>query len=345
MQGKSEKPQLTEETQDESPRRDFIQKAGLLIAGGVVGGGIGQAIAMSGGPSKEPHISPVDYSTIKYRDKYWNRDAMARIQGDLDFGKQKFGWYKGTVRGVVPGEKHKKLFGFEGFSFARLQDNGDGTYNKLLKEVGYYIDQDTGEVMDTYYNPYIDEEVKVVHIANDPFNYVISAFYPKPPSYGGLNADKTHDVPLILPFQEVGNNKVLLQKNIDLFYPSALTPDKWPRESPGKMTQVSEMFSYVFDKEDLANPEITGLQFSGNWGRLTPWLPWMLMGQEAQGHIYYDCIQGCYDNMDMVSPQVMAYAKKHHPDYFEAPTKWYGPSLSSLEHYALDQKPQKLKTK
>lgn len=345
MHDKFEKPPLVQDQHDRTSRRDFIQKASVLIGGGVASASIAPAMAMSKVPAEVPTASTVDYSTLKYSDNEWNRDVMARIQGDLDFGKQKFGWYKGSVRGVMPGEKHKKLFGFEGFSFTRLQDNGDGTYNKLLKEVGYYTDLETGDVMDTYYNPYIDEEVKVVHIANDPFNYVISAFLPKPPSYGGLNADKAPDIPMILPFQEVGDNKVLLQRSIDLFYPSALQPDKWPRESPGKMTQVTEMFNYVFDKEDLANPEITGLQFSGSWSRLTPWLPWMLMGQEAEGHIAYDCVQGCYDNMEMVSPQVLAYAKKNHSDYFEAPTKWYGPSLSSLEHYALEQTPQVLKTK
>ena len=179
--------------QDTASRRKFLQKAGMAIGGGVIGAGASQSIAMSNTPA-DPASLPVDYSTIKYNDNYWNRDAMARIQGDLEFGKQKFGWYRGTVRGIVPGEKHKKLFGFEGFSFARLEDNGDGTYNKLLREVGFYTDLETGEVMDEYYNPYIDETVPVVHIANDPFNYVISAFWPKPPSYGGLNND---DIPAL----------------------------------------------------------------------------------------------------------------------------------------------------
>lgn len=326
-------------------RRDFVRKAGILIGGGVAGASIGQAIAVTEKPAQAPN-NPPDYSTLKYNDNYWNRDTMARIQGDLEFGKQKFGWYKGTVRGVMPGRKNQKLCGFEGFSFARLQDNGNGTYNKLLREVGYYTDLETGEVLTEWLNPYTDELIKnVVHIANDPFNYVISAFFPKPPAYGGLNPDDIPDIPMILPWQEVGDNKVLLQSNIDLFYPSALQPDKWPRESPGVMTQVTEMFNYVFDKEDLANPEITGLQFSGSWNRLTPWLPWMLMGQEAEGHCHYDCVMGCYDNMDMMSPQVKAYAKKHHPLFFDAPTKWVDPSLSSLEHYALEQTPAPIKGK
>jgi len=226
-----------------------------------------------------------------------------------------------------------------------LQDNGDGTYNKLLREVGYYLDPRTGDVLDEWHNPYTDEKVKVVHIANDPFNFVISPFWPKPPSYGDLNAKnakKAPDIPMILPWTDTSNGKVLLQNGIDLFYPSALQPDKWPRESSGKMVRVSELFNYVFDRDDLANPEVTGLEFSGSWNRVTPWLPWMLMGQ-SEGHVIYNCLQGCYNSMDILSPKVRAYAEKHHPEYFNAPTKWEEPSWSSLEHYAHDQKPAPVK--
>jgi hypothetical protein len=339
MQDKADKA----DSKNINSRRDFIHKAGMLIGGGIAGASVGQAMAMSG-HSDEAKNNPVDYSTLKYNDNEWNRDAFARIMGDLDFGKQKFGWYKGTVKGVEPGKKIQDLFGFEGFSYARLQDNGDGTYNKLLREVGYYTDLKTGEVMDEYYNPYLDEMVKVVHIANDPFNHVITAFKPEPPSYGGLNKDKNpKKIPFIMPWTEVGNNKVLLQSNINLFYPSALQPDKWPRESSGKMNQTAEMFNYVIDREDLANPDITALEFSGAWSRITPWLPWMLMGQSA-GHISYDCVMGCYNNNDMMSPKIRAYAMKHHPTYFNAPTKWEDPSWSSLEHYAKEQTPAPVKT-
>ncbi|MFT2092754.1 DUF1838 family protein [Paraglaciecola sp. 2405UD69-4] len=338
MQDKSDKTV----PKSKNSRRDFIQKAGLLIGGGMAGASIGQAIAMGNNTGKV-NCEDVDYSTLKYNDNEWNRDAFARIMGDLDFGKQKFGWYRGTVKGVMPGQPIKDLFGFEGFSYARLKDNGDGTYQKLLREVGYYTDLKTGEVMDEYHNPYNDEKVKVVHIANDPFNHVISAFFPQPPSYGGINKDKKPPkIPFIMPWTEVGNNKVMLQNSINLFYPNALQPEKWPRESSGKMNQVSEMFNYVFDKEDLANPNITGLEFSGSWSRITPWLPWMLMGQSA-GHITYDCIQGCYNNTDMMSPKIRAYAKKHHPEFFNAPTEWAEPSWSSLEHYAHEQTPAPVK--
>ncbi len=323
------------------PRRDFMQKAALAIGTGVAGLGVGQALAM-GSKSSKPIVASPDFSTLDYKNNLWARDTMARIQGDLDFGKQKFGWYKGVVRSIIPNKKNQVLFGFEGFSYARLVDNGDGTYKKLLREVGYYTDLETGEVMETYKNPFTNEEVPVVHIANDPFNYVISAYYPKPPNYGGLNEAEAPDIPIYLPFQDTGNNSLLLQSNIDLFYPSALQPDKWPRESPGPMTRVSEMFNYVFDKEDVADNDKTALYFSGSWNRITPWLPWMLMDQ-APGHIHYDCVMGCYPDESLMSPKVRAYAEKHHPIYFDAPTEWKEPSLSSLEVYAIEQTPAPVK--
>lgn len=326
-------------TTDPILRRDFLQKTAMAIGAGALGLGAGQAIAMSGAsPTMKPNHTNANDNTLDYHNNYWARDALARLQGDLDFGKQKFGWYKGTVRAVRPGFKNQPFVGFEGFSYARLVDNGDGTYKKLLREVGYYTDLETGDVLDTFTNPFTNEKVKVVHIANDPFNYVIGPYYPKPPNYGGLNKKEAPDIPMYLPFQDIGNGQLLLQSNIDLFYPSALQPEKWPRESPGKMTRVSEMFNYVLNKADVADQSKTALYFSGSWNRITPWLPWMLMDQ-AEGHCHYDCVMGCYADESAMSPKIREYAEKHHPTFFSAPDKWEEPSLSSLEHYAREQKP------
>ena len=37
--------------------------------------------------------------------------------------------------------------------------------------------------------------------------------------------------------------------------------------------------------------------------------------------------------------KLLDYVEKHYPKYFEAPTKWEDPSLSSIERYSLEQKP------
>lgn len=274
---------------------------------------------------------------LNYNDPKWTRDAMARINGNLDFSKEKIGWYKGKAIGVVPGQKNIEICGFEGFSVARLIPLEGGAYRKLLREVGFYTDLRTGEILEELENPYTGEIVKTVPIANDPFNYTIEEFWPAPPSYGGLNEKKPPRVPMIKRWEEKGDT-VLMDSDIHLFYPSALQPDKWPRESPGKFTQVSEMFRYFLDRNQLGDPDNTSLEFFGTWSRITPWFPWLLMDQ-APGHCAYMCDMGAWDHWDFVPQYLIDAAKAIDPKYLSAPTEDYGPSLSSLEWYARQQTP------
>ncbi len=326
-----------------NPDRRHFMGAGLIAGGALLGGAAlglmpetSQA-AFGPGPKFDPRLPE------KYRDPEWNRDAYARLLGHMDFKSQKHGWYSGVVHGVRDGEAVKPLMGFEGYSAARLIDNGDGSYQKLLRETVFYKDLATGEVLEEFTNPYTNETVKVVPVYNDPFNHVIRTIFPQPPSYGGLNdEDKRPEFPFVLPWKVTESNTVTLASDIHLYYPSALQPDKWPRESGGKMNRVSEMFRFIIRREDIEDDSNLSVNYSGSWGRITPWLPWMLMGQ-APGHIYYQGTMGGFSNFDMVSPEVMAYGKKHFPKFFTAPDKWEDPSLSSLENYARQQTPAPVK--
>lgn len=300
--------------------------------------GAGVALTASACAVASPSTNTVKKPLVlDYKNNIWNREALARIQGNTDPTKEKFGWYKGKAIGVMPGRKNLDLVGFEGFSVARLLPLENGGYRKVLREVGFYTDLKTGEILEEFENPYTGETVPVVPIANDPFNFTITEFVPMPPTYGGLNKEKPPQIPLILNFSERGD-KVLLTSDIHLFYPSALQPDKWPRESPGKMTQVSEMFRYIIDPEQLGDPDNTSISFFGSWTRSTPWFPWMLMDQ-APGHCLYVCDQGAGDTMDLIPQRMLDAAAAIDPKYLSAPTEDYGPSLSSLEHYAIEQTP------
>lgn len=283
-------------------------------------------------PAKKPLV-------LDYKNPKWNRDALARIHGNLDFSKEKIGWFKGKAIGIVPGQKNTEVCGFEGFSVTRLIPLEGGAYRKLLREVGFYTDLKTGEILEEMENPYTGEIVRVVPIANDPFNFTIEEFWPEPPNYGGLNTEKPPRVPMLKKWQEKGDT-VLLESDIHLFYPSALQPDKWPRESPGKFTQVSEMFRYFIDRNQLGDPDNTSVEFFGSWVRITPWFPWLLMNQ-APGHMTYVCDQGAWDHWDYVPQNIIDAAKAIDPKFLSAPTEDYGPSLSSLEWYARQQTPAK----
>jgi len=280
---------------------------------------------------------------LAFNDPIWNRETRARLEGDTAPGKFVHGYATGIVHAVIEDKPVRPLFGFEVFSGIRVLRQPDGSYQRLCRELVFYRDLKTGEMMDTWDNVLTGEKVRVVDIANDPFNYVISEFFPDPPSYGGLNQDKPPKRPLLMKWDLLGDI-VSHDADIHLFYKNALDPAKWPRESSGPMNRVSELFRYFMRREDVENPELTHLPHSGVWARITPWLPWMLM-DGAPGHIYYMGKFSSIERPDMAPPAVLKRVQQRWPLYLTAPDKWVDPSLSSLENYTRTEKPQPPKAK
>ena len=314
----------------------LTRREGLGLAALTLGAAAMPAIAA---PAKQK----VKFATkIDFKDPIWNRDTYVRIDADIDPTKEKVGWLKGKAFGVRENEKVRPLFGVEGFSVVRTKRLDDGSYRRMLREIVFYRDLETGKIMENWHNPYTDENVRVVPIANDPFNFTIGEWAPQPPSYGGLNKDAPPRRPFLQDWEHGPEDTLILRTGIDMVYPNALQPDKWVRESSGPMNRVSEHFIYVVKRADVENPNLTHIQHSGSWSRITPWLPWMLMGQ-APGHIsYFTNFMTMPNGIADLPADIVAAARAHGPDgnkWLSAPTEDYGPSLSSLENYAREQKP------
>ena len=278
---------------------------------------------------------------LDLRTKEGTMEANGRIYGNTDAGVPKFGWYDGYVMGVAPGGPVKNICGFKGMSSAKLIPNeGKPGWRKVLREVGFYYDLKTGEILEEMINPYTEEKVRVVHVANDPFNQTIEPYYPPPPNYGGLNEQKEPmpQIPIILTWNVSGDERLLMERHIHLYYPNALKPSKWVRESSGPMNRVSEMFFFNMSLEDMQNPDLTSIEYSGTWGRITPWLPWLLMGQ-APGNVVYQTFMGGYDKLEDIPKDILDYTTQNYEKYLTPPPDDYGPSLSSLEMYAREQEP------
>ena len=276
---------------------------------------------------------------IDFTNPIWNRDTWSRIQGDLNPENQKIGDVRGVILGVKPGEKSKELCGFEAFLATRLVPQEDGTIRRLNKEVIFYTNPRTGEIIEEWTNPWTGEVVNVVQVANDPFNYTISEWLIlAPEDFGGDKKAEPRKIPLIFPWHQMSPTHLSLSTDMHLYYPNAMNPEKWVRESSGPMVQVSEMMRYCVPIAEIENPELTSVSFTGTWNRITPWMPWMLMGQEPGHTLYVGSMTGGPDH-SVISPQALAYAEKNYPQFLNAPTEDYGPSDSSLEIYARTQQP------
>ncbi len=289
-----------------------------------------------------PFVTEIDFTNPR-----WNRDAWARIQGDMNPENERFSACSGVVLGVKPGEKVKELCGFEVFLATRFLPLEDGNIRRINKEVIFYSDPRTGEIIETWTNPWTGEEVNVVQVANDPFNYTISdSLILAPEDFKSSDPEKSkpRKIPLIFPWREFGPDILSLATDMHLYYPNSLDPKKFVRESAGPMVQVTEMMRYNVSRADLENPELTAVPYAGTWVRVTPWLPWMLMGQEP-GHVIYNGAMIGGSDHSVIPVKTLAYAKKNYPDFLHAPTEDYGPSHSSLEIYSRTQEPVPVKGK
>ncbi|MBT4740826.1 MAG: DUF1838 family protein, partial [Rhodospirillaceae bacterium] len=189
---------------------------------------------------------------------YGNVEAYAKIGSNLDMKSTHYGWLDGYVMGVAPGGAIKTFCGFRGLGTTRLLPlEGEHGYRRLLREVVFYTDLETGEVLEEMENPFTGEKVRVVPVANDPFNRIIRESELSRPTFGGLNTDeKLEPKPFILNWKAFGD-RLMMERHINLYYPNALDPKKWIRESAGPMNQVTETYVYNMSLKDLQNPELT----------------------------------------------------------------------------------------
>jgi len=100
--------------------------------------------------------------------------ADQKVGCSLVDGKPAVYWWAGSMYSRVPGEKDRLLFKVEGMNVRAckaLHDEKRGYgYRSVSREVMFYLDPKTNEVLRKWQNPWTGEEVDVVHVANDPVN-------------------------------------------------------------------------------------------------------------------------------------------------------------------------------
>lgn len=326
-------------TQADTPIDVSIDRRAAL-AGGLAAGGAALASTVARADSHAGGHASLTGPTYDLTTAYGNVEAYAKITSNLDMKSTHYGWIDGHVMGVAPGGAIKTFCGFRGLGTTRLLPlEGEHGYRRVLREVVFYTDLETGEILEEMENPFTGEKVRVVPVANDPFNRIIRESELSRPTFGGLNADeKLEPKPFILNWQLYGD-RLMAERHINLYYPNALDPKKWVRESAGPMNQVTETYVMNMSLKDLQNPELTTVDSTTVWGRHTPWLPWMLMGQ-APGHCLYSVMAASIHSLEEAPDQrIIEYIAKNYPQYLDAPTEWKEPSLSSLEWYAREQEP------
>lgn len=268
-----------------------------------------------------------------------NVTAYARIAGSLNPDDTSYSWYRGRVTGHRPDEAGRDLMNIIGMGSVRMLPlDGEPAYLMLRKELGFFTDLDTEEVIDTWTNPFLEEEVEVVHLANPNINSKLKPYQPEQGLYETVG-DESSGKPFILPWIMVGN-RIMVDRHVHIRAKNPLDPKKWRRESSGEYISISDSNTFNVAAADLQDRKLKKVPSFGNWTHRRPWQPWMLMGQ-ASGYIQYTCFTGSAQSLDDLPEQIVALAKARFPEFLTAPTE-PAPAESSLARYMRTRKPQPL---
>lgn len=243
-----------------------------------------------------------------------NLKALIKLQADLS-GADAIGGFSGEVWGWVPGEGNRRLFRSYGIGASHVErvDNGWRFYHR---EVMYYLDPETGEIINDWVNPYTGQRVEVMHILNDPVHrfYAIS---------GGPFAAPW-------PYTVVGDDLVF-RISVFSFRDSVMPRVDYPLHSANDKYQASELWMMNGRVSEVMNPDITSASCVTSWSRVGQWLPFMEMGNRPGIMVYHSDSYKLLNGLDGIPANIRAYTEKHHPKYLESPQTWQSMALNESQ--------------
>ncbi len=292
-----------------------------------------------------------DRSALDFSDPYDNLYGFGKLWAGYD--APVVGAFHGLMFAMIGNQRLQPLFGYCGFGIfeSRLEPNGNVRLRG--KEVGYFSDPRTGDILEQWQNPFTGETVKPFNFLNDRIRGVLGPQMPRFDFGDGNDAptlmneatavvNDDGSVPFVLPWERCGD-RTLLSWDYTHRYRNPVTPEKWPKASTGEFINPSEHFTFSVDSAALEDRSVASLDYHCGFSRLSPWWPWMRMGQSGVDGILFGRMHSHKSarGFDDVPAKVRAYTEKHYPSFLEPSQDWDdGSPIGTWEAYARDMPPE-----
>ncbi len=190
-----------------------------------------------------------------------------KIQCSTEDLQPVFYHWSGRVYSRVDGEPDRHLWNIEGMNVRQCAtvvdpERGPGV-RMVSRELMFYLDPATGEVIDRWRNPWTGREVRMVHVANDPVN--------QPPMFAAGRDGRPYRIPL-----RFEGGRAFWNIEVPLFYTNPLGGDF--QVFVGNHYHAMEIFNFVASERELRDPRTSQTNAAVSWVRIAPWLPFMEMG-------------------------------------------------------------------
>ncbi len=218
-----------------------------------------------------------------------------------------FHW-QGRVYSRVPGERDRHLFNVQGMNIRQcvtVTDPKRGTgYKMVSRELMFYLDPATGQILRQWTNPFTGKTVDVVHVANDPVNMRAPSF-----PFGADGKPATFE-------GRISDGRVFSTTEVPLFYKNPLAGDY--QDYVGNKYHAMEIFDFVSDEKTLLDSNTKNANAAVAWVRIAEWLPFMEMGGR-EGIMITNATGDMLGSFDELPAIIKDEIKANYPAYTAPP--------------------------
>lgn len=226
--------------------------------------------------------------------------------GEAD-GKQAVYHFAGKIYSRVEGEPDRLLFLAEGMNVRQCvtvddPKRGKG-YRLVSRELLFYLDPATGQILRQWTNPWTGETVDVAHIANDPVNQRPSfavGIDGKPARFSGRVEGRW----LFMPFE------------VPLFYDNVLSGAY--QDYVGGKYHAMEIFDFIADAKEMLDTDNATAYPSVAWVRISDWMPWMKQ-RGRQGNLIFNAVGSKLRSFDALPVMIRDEIAANYPTYTAPP--------------------------
>jgi hypothetical protein len=229
-----------------------------------------------------------------------NLECMLRMTASLEPEDVPW-WFDGTIFGITGEDAPLPLVRFEGWECYWVRPVENDAYELTGHTVTFFYDVETGEMLDTFDNPYTGRTNEVTASvqgggAGFGFNYSVDGVRPT------KFMDRMPDNPLLLQWSSVRD---VIWMHAETAYPPGL---KQPRK------QRQTMFTNL---DDFKNPEVANLPASFTATVFENWPRWMDMG-DRPGHVIWHASGAKIGSLDDLPVAFRDRLEREHADRMTA---------------------------
>lgn len=259
------------------------------------------AIALTASVSAEP-VSLSGYEAFQARQK--------STCGTTEEGVTRYGIFEGRTYTRIPGEKDRHIFDVLGINVRHcrvLEDKVRGKgFRSVSREIMIYMDPSTGDVINTWNNPWTGEDIEVMHVANDPVNMRAIQWQRDENGEPSASWSGKHNGDVIVSSAEV-----------PLFYKNPLAGEF--QEYVGGTYHAMEIFNTFYDSKKFLDTKIAAIgQSNLAWARVAKFLPWMKMGDRPGLNVFNASGFSTFDK-NKIPAKLVKILDEQYPLYWTPP--------------------------